>query len=262
MGSFGYMEISTQANCYFFDVWKFPYRQTAIGYIYNFGRMKISIQANCYWGATSTLGTWKFSHRQTAIFLACGNFHTGKLLLGTSTILGAWKFPYRLTAILKKFLWRVEISIQANCYWAHLLIGGLEISIPAMAHFISGQIGELEISIHAMQWPYLWIDMQRQTRKTCKRNKHLKNAKYLMFFWILKCGVIGWCSVQACSAIADLSNEQLWHASLCSLILVPSLLMVSPTYTFPHVQGISYTMPECLSMGNWYLTFVSLETVT
>ena len=32
--------------------------------------------------------------------------------------------------------------------------------------------------------------------------------------------LIGWCSVQACSAIADLSNEQLWHASLCSLILV------------------------------------------
>ena len=71
--------------------------------------------------------------------------------------------------------------------------------------------------------------------------------------------LIGWCSVQACSAIADLSNDQLWHASLCSLILVPSLLMVSPMYTFPHVQGISYTMPECSSMGNWYLTFVSLD---
>ena len=114
--------------------------------------MEISIQANCYWVATSTiLGTWKFPHRQTAFFLACGNFHTGKLLLGTSPFwahenfhtgklllgsyvydfgymeiftqancyfFGVWKFPYRQTAIGYIYNFgRMEISIQANFYW-------------------------------------------------------------------------------------------------------------------------------------------------
>ena len=52
---------------------------------------------------------------------------------------------------------------------------------------------------------------------------------------------IGWSFVHACSAMADLSVRHFTHASLCFLILVSSLRLVSPMYTLLQVHGTSYT---------------------
>ena len=70
---------------------------------------------------------------------------------------------------------------------------------------------------------------------------------------------IGWWSVQACSAIADLSNSPLLHAFWCSLTLVSNLLVVSPMYTLPHVQGILYTTDDLIIVGNLSLTLDNCE---
>ena len=62
---------------------------------------------------------------------------------------------------------------------------------------------------------------------------------------------------QTCSAMADLLVSPFLQASLCSLILVSSLRMVSPIYTFPHEHGTWYTTPELNSVGNLSLTLVT-----
>ena len=67
---------------------------------------------------------------------------------------------------------------------------------------------------------------------------------------------MGWSFVHACSAIADLSVRPFLHTSRCSFSLVPSLRLVSPMYTWPQVQGTSYTMFAYFSMGRGCFTFV------
>ena len=47
---------------------------------------------------------------------------------------------------------------------------------------------------------------------------------------------MGWSSIQACSAMADLSVKPLMQASLCSFRRVPTRRLVSPMYTFPHAR--------------------------
>ena len=73
---------------------------------------------------------------------------------------------------------------------------------------------------------------------------------------------MGWSFVHACSAIADLSVRPFLHASRCSFSLVPSLRLVSPMYTWPQVQGTSYTTFACFSMGRGSFTSVSYTHLT
>ena len=49
------------------------------------------------------------------------------------------------------------------------------------------------------------------------------------------------------------------HPCMCSLILVSSLRMVSPIYTFPHEHGTWYTTPELNSVGSLSLTLANVD---
>ena len=70
---------------------------------------------------------------------------------------------------------------------------------------------------------------------------------------------IGWCSDQACSAMADLSNCPQIHASLCSFNLVSNHLTVSPMYIFPQVHGTWYTTLDSFPMGSLSFTLVNFS---
>ena len=81
--------------------------------------------------------------------------------------------------------------------------------------------------------------------------------------------LIGCCNPQTCSAMADLLVSPFLQASLCSLILVSSLRMVSPIYTLARVKdrlptelssGVVYQVP--CSCGKVYIgeTIRRLET--
>ena len=49
------------------------------------------------------------------------------------------------------------------------------------------------------------------------------------------------------------------QASLCSFNLVSSLQLVSPMYTWPQLQGMQYTILDCLPRGNVSFALVNIE---
>ena len=70
---------------------------------------------------------------------------------------------------------------------------------------------------------------------------------------------MGWSSVQACSAMADLSVQHLMHASLCSFRRVVSRRVVSPMYTFPQVCQCVWMLYRANSHKNDKFNCVMLE---
>ena len=70
-------------------------------------------------------------------------------------------------------------------------------------------------------------------------------------------------SCQACSATADFSSCPRQAAARCSFILVSRVLLVSPIYTFPQLQGTLYTTPDFFSigMGSFTLTRAVLRVL-
>ena len=67
----------------------------------------------------------------------------------------------------------------------------------------------------------------------------------------------GRCFSQACSAIADLSVSPCLVTAWCSLRRVSRLLLVSPMYASPQLQGILYTTLDFLRVGSVFFTLVS-----
>ena len=71
--------------------------------------------------------------------------------------------------------------------------------------------------------------------------------------WLACCSILlslqrmGWSSVQACSAIADLSMKPMIHAKY-SFRRVSSQHVASAIYTFPQVHGTSLTTLICSSL--------------
>ncbi len=71
--------------------------------------------------------------------------------------------------------------------------------------------------------------------------------------------LMGWCCCQACSAMSQTFSSPLLQASLCPFYLCSNLLIVSPMYTLPQLQGILYTMDGSVVMGIVTLIFVRCD---